>query len=257
MTTIESTTTTKDPTTTTTELATTIVEPTSEITDPCLRKKFGNNPRDAMIGLDPKCEENFKTISETDLTEEDFDYIFEESLALTKKDLIKAVPTTTEIIKTTAIEETTTSEKTDSSPCLKKGIGINPRDLDSNCEENLTISKSENQSTSPLPPCKLDIRLGDPESDITFDTEKCDPTITTTKSATTIAEPTTTMTESTTTITKSTTNNTEPTETIETTGLLPPCKLDIRFDYPESDITFDTEMCDPLPIDSAKIDMNK
>jgi hypothetical protein len=65
------------------------------------------------------------------------------------------------------------------------------------------------------------------------------------------------MTESTTTITKSTTNNTEPTETIETTGLLPPCKLDIRFDYPESDIIFDTEKCDPLPTDSAKIQTNK
>ena len=95
-------------------------------------------------------------------------------------------------------------------------------------------------------------------------TTTTDPTTTTTKLATTIVEPTTTtteptttMTESTTTITKPTTNNTEPTETIETTGLLPPCKLDIRFDYPESDITFDTEKCDPLPIDSAKINMNK
>ena len=132
---------------------------TSEKTDPCLKKGFGINPRDAMIGLDPKCEE---------------------SLALTKKDLLKAVPTTTEIIKTTVIEKTTTSEKTDPSPCLKKEIGINPRDaiidLDSNCEENLMVSKSENQPTPPLPPCKLDIRLGDPESDIIFDTEKCDPT---------------------------------------------------------------------------------
>ena len=263
MTTIESTTTTKDPTMTTTELATTILEPTSEKTDPCLVIEFGVNPRDAVIGLDPKCEENFQIISETDLTEEDFDYIFEERFASTNEDVLKAEPTTTEIIKTTVKEETTSSEKTDSSPCLKKVIGINPRDaildLDSNCEENLTIPKSKNPPTPPLPPCKFDIRLGDPESDydITFDTEKCDPTITTTKSATTITEPTTTMTESTTTITKSTTNNTEPTETIETTGLLPPCKLDIRFDYPESDITFDTEMCDPLHIDSAKIDMNK
>ena len=83
-------------------------------------------------------------------------------------------------------------------------------------------------------------------------TTTTDPTTTTTKSAMTIAEPTTTtteptttMTESTTTITKPTTNNTEPTETIETTGPLPPCKLDIRFDYPESDITFDTEKCEP------------
>ena len=95
-------------------------------------------------------------------------------------------------------------------------------------------------------------------------TTTTDPTTTITKLATTIVEPTTTtteptttMTESTTTITKSTTTNTEPTETIETKGLLPPCKLDIRFDYPESDIIFDTEKCDPLPIDSAKIDMNK
>ena len=79
-----------------------------------------------------------------------------------------------------------TSEKTDPSPCLKKGIGINPRDAtldsDSNCEEILTIHKSENQPTPPLPPCKLDIRLGDPESDysdIIFDTEKCDPTLAT------------------------------------------------------------------------------
>ena len=83
-------------------------------------------------------------------------------------------------------------------------------------------------------------------------TTTTDPTTTTTKSAMTIAEPTTTtteptttMTESSTTITKPTTNNTEPTETIETTGPLPPCKLDIRFDYPESDITFDTEKCEP------------
>ena len=49
---------------------------TSEKTDPCLKKGFGINPRDAVIGLDPKCEENFQIISETDLTE-DFDYIFD------------------------------------------------------------------------------------------------------------------------------------------------------------------------------------
>ena len=132
---------------------------TSEKTDPCLKKGIGINPRDVVIGLDPKCEE---------------------SLALTKKDLLKAIPNTTEIIKTTVIEKTTTSEKTDPSPCLKKRIGINPRDvtldLNSNCEENLIISESENQPTPPLPPCKLDIRLGDPEyDDIIFDTEKCDP----------------------------------------------------------------------------------
>ena len=82
-------------------------------------------------------------------------------------------------------------------------------------------------------------------------TTTIDPTTTTTKLATIIAEPTTkttktttTMTESTTKITKSTTNNTEPTETIDTTGPLPLCKLDIRFDYPESDITLDTEKCE-------------
>ena len=144
---------------------------TSDKTDPsqCLTKGIGIVPRDSSIDLDPKCEENVKTVSETDLTE-DFDYIF----------VLKATPTTTEIIKTTVKEETTSSEKTDSSPCFKKVIGINPRDaildLDSNCEENLTISKAENPPTPPLPPCKLDIRLGDPEyDDIIFDTEKCDP----------------------------------------------------------------------------------
>ena len=41
-----------------------------------MKKGIGTVPRDSLIDLDPKCEENFKTISETDLTE-DFDYIFD------------------------------------------------------------------------------------------------------------------------------------------------------------------------------------
>ena len=43
---------------------------------PFVKKKIGTVPRDSSIDLDPKCEENFKTISQTDLTE-DFDYIFD------------------------------------------------------------------------------------------------------------------------------------------------------------------------------------
>ena len=204
--------------TTTEIIKTMVIEKTkaSEKTDPCLKKGFGVNPRDAVIGLDPNCEENFKAKSETDLTG-DFDYIFDERTNIfDKKEPIKAAPTTIETIKTTVTEKTITSEKTD--PCLKKGFGIHPRDavigLDSNCEESLAlskreplkaapttteiittrvtektttpkktdpaplkISKSENQPSSPLPPCKLDIRLGYPESDITFDTEKCDPNL--------------------------------------------------------------------------------
>ena len=107
-----------------------------------------------------------------------------ETIKITKETSMTTIEstTTTEDPTTTTTELATeplkTSEKTD--PCLKKSIGINPRDvildLDSNCEENLTISKSENQPNPPLPPCKLDIRLGDPEyDDIIFDTEKCDP----------------------------------------------------------------------------------
>ena len=78
-----------------------------EKTDPCLKKGIGINPRNSAIGRDPTCEEN---------------------LALTKKEPLKAAPTTTETIKTMAPEKTKTSDKTDPSPCLKKGIGIVPRD---------------------------------------------------------------------------------------------------------------------------------
>ena len=147
-------------TTTKTTTESVIITPTTttfEKTDPCLKKGFGINPREAVLGLDPNCEER---------------------LALTKKEPLKAATTTTEIIKTTVIE---TSEKTVSSPCLKKGVGINPRgatiEIDHNCEKNLAVTKLETGPVSPLPPCKLDIRLGDPKSDITFDTEKCDPNL--------------------------------------------------------------------------------
>ena len=133
---------------------------TFEKTDPCLKKGLGINPRDAMISLDPQCEE---------------------SLVLTKKELLKAAPTKTETVKIPSTGKTDPSNKTDPSPCLKKGIGINPRDaiidLDHNCEENLAVNKSESGPANPLPPCKLDIRYGDPESDITFDTTKCDPNL--------------------------------------------------------------------------------
>ena len=125
-----------------------------------MKKGIGINPRNSAIGLDPMCEEN---------------------LALIKKEPLKAAPTTTETIKTMVIEKTTTSEKTDPSPCLKKGIGINSRDatieIDHNCGKNFAVTKLETEPMATLPPCKLDIRLGDPESDITFDTEKCDPNL--------------------------------------------------------------------------------
>ena len=48
---------------------------------PCVKKGIGIVPRNSLIDLDPKCEESFKTISQTDLTE-DFDYIFERAALL-------------------------------------------------------------------------------------------------------------------------------------------------------------------------------
>merc|ERR1712008_555742 len=131
-------------------------------TDPCLKKGISINPRNSAIGRDPKCEEN---------------------LALTKKEPLKATTTTTETVKTTAPEKTKTSDKTDPSPCLKKGIGIVPRDstidLDPNCKENFkTMSETDLtedfdyifDGPAPLPPCELDIRSS-------FELDNCDPNL--------------------------------------------------------------------------------
>ena len=131
-----------------------------------MKKGIGINPRNSAIGLDPKCEEN---------------------LALTIKEPLKAAPTITETIKTTATKTTKTSDKTDPSPCVKKGIGIVPRDslidLDPKCEEtDLTedidyIFEAIFDGPAPLPPCELDIRSS-------FESDNCDPNLPTSSAGT-------------------------------------------------------------------------
>ena len=133
-----------------------------EKTDPCLKKGIGINPRNSAIALDPKCEKN---------------------LELTIKEPLKAAPTITETVKTKATKTTTTSDKTDPSPCVKKGIGIVPRDslidLDPKCEEtDLTedfdyIYEAIFDGPAQLPPCELDIRS-------LFESDNCDPNLPTT-----------------------------------------------------------------------------
>ena len=66
-----------------------------------MKNAIGINPRNSAIGLDPRCEEN---------------------LTLTIQEPLKAAPTETETIKTTATKTTKTSDKSDPSPCLKKGL---------------------------------------------------------------------------------------------------------------------------------------
>ena len=192
-----------------------------EKTDPCLKKGIGINPRNSAIGLDPKCEENLAltikeplkaapTITETIKTTTEtinipkektdpclkleiginprnsaiaLDPKCEKNLELTIKEPLKAAPTITETVKTKATKTTKTPDKTDPSPCVKKGIGIVPRDslidLDPKCEEtDLTedfdyIYEAIFDGPAQLPPCELDIRS-------LFESDNCDPNLPTT-----------------------------------------------------------------------------